>query len=290
MASGMRDGAAALLCVRRRLGEVTDRFRTGTAGWATASALVGHAGAVALLGATLGLGTATAGPPFRTDDPEPVEYQHYELYFFTLGTAVRGDTAGVGPAIEFNYGLIPNGQFHIIAPLAFDSPAGGPTVAGYGDTELGFKYRFIEEDSKGFRPMVGTFPFLEVPTGNLDRGLGTGHLRLFLPLWVQKSFGDWTTYGGGGYWVNHGGSTDDKDYWYFGWLLQKKVTDKLTIGGEIFYQTATTIGARDSAGFNIGAMYDFDEHNHLLVSMGRGLQNASATNVFSWYLAYQITY
>jgi len=51
-----------------------------------------------------------------------------------------------------------------------------------------------------------------------------------------------------------------------------------------------TIGGRDSVGFNIGAIYDFDEHNHLLLSAGRGLQNASATNVFSWYVAYQITY
>ena len=34
---------------------------------------------------------ATAGPPFQTDDPEPVPYQHFEFYTFSLGTAVRGD-------------------------------------------------------------------------------------------------------------------------------------------------------------------------------------------------------
>jgi hypothetical protein len=47
-------------------------------------------------------------------------------------------------------------------------------------------------------------------------------------------------------------------------------------------------GAYD-AGFNVGAIHDFDEHNHLLMSAGRGLQNASDTNRFSWYIAYQIT-
>ena len=47
-------------------------------------------------------------------------------------------------------------------------------------------------------------------------------------------------------------------------------------------------GAYD-AGFNVGAIYDFDEHNHLLMSAGCGLQNASDTNRFSWYIAYQIT-
>ncbi len=237
----------------------------------------------------LSQGPALAGPPFRTDDPEPVEYHHYEFYSFASGTHVSGDTGGVGPAWEFNYGLIPNGQFHVVAPVAFDSPAGGPTQFGYGDTELGFKYRFVDEDKNGSRPMVGVFPMLELPTGSESRGLGAGHVRAYFPLWLQKSFGEWTTYGGGGYWINHGGDTLDRDYWFFGWLLQRKVTDKLAIGGEIFHQTATLIGGHDSTGFNIGAIYDFDEHNHLLVSAGTGIQNASDTNLFSWYIGYQIT-
>ena len=29
---------------------------------------------------------AQAGPPFMTDDPEPVDYQHYEFYTFSTGT------------------------------------------------------------------------------------------------------------------------------------------------------------------------------------------------------------
>jgi hypothetical protein len=45
----------------------------------------------------------------------------------------------------------------------------------------------------------------------------------------------------------------------------------------------------DGAGFNVVAIYGFDEHNHLLMSAGRGLRNASDTNRFSWYIAYQIT-
>ena len=233
--------------------------------------------------------SAIAGPPFRTDDPEPVDYGHYEFYNFFSGTHVTGDRSGVGPAFELNYGLIPNGQFHIVAPLAFDNPSGSPSQFGIGDTELGFKYRFIQEDEKGWRPQVGVFPFLEVPTGDQSLGLGAGHWREYLPLWIQKSFGDWTTYGGAGYWINHGGGTDDKNFWYFGWLLQRKVTDKLVIGAELFHQTADTIGGKESTGFNVGAIYDFDEHNHLLMSAGRGLQNASDTNRFSWYIAYQIT-
>ena len=239
------------------------------------------------------VGHAAAGPPFVTDDPEPVPYQHFEFYNLSLGTAVRGDTTGEGPAWEYNYGIIPNGQFHIIAPLTFDSQVG---AYGYGDTELGFKYRFIDEDKNSSRPMVGIYPLLELPTGDEKRALGAGYVRAYFPLWLQKSFGDWTTYGGGGYWINQGGGTVNRDYWFFGWLLQKQVTKQLAIGAEIYHQTSTVsfgetnpIYTQPTTGFNIGAIYDFDDDHHLLVSVGTGLQNAPMTNEFDWYLAYQIT-
>ena len=47
-------------------------------------------------------------------------------------------------------------------------------------------------------PQVGIFPLLEVPTA-AQEGLGNGHATAFLPLWLQKSWGKWTVYGGGGY-------------------------------------------------------------------------------------------
>jgi hypothetical protein len=249
--------------------------------------------AIATAVSSLPAGRAQAGPPYVTDDPEPVPYQHFEFYNLSLGTAIRGDTQGEGPAWEYNYGIVPDGQAHIIAPLTFDTQSGS---YGYGDTELGFKYRIINEEKDGPRPMVGVYPLLELPTGDATRGLGAGYTRAYFPVWIQKSFGDWTTYGGGGYWINHGEGTADRDYWFFGWLVQRQVTKQLAIGGEIFHQTSTVafgatnpIYTQPTTGFNIGAIYDFDDNHHLLVSVGAGLQNASTTNEFSWYVAYQIT-
>ncbi|HEX8937585.1 MAG TPA: hypothetical protein VF776_04885 [Sphingomicrobium sp.] len=237
----------------------------------------------------LGSGIAVAGPPFRTDDPEPVGYQNFEFYTFTSGTHVEADTSGVGPAWEFNYGPTKDIQLHLVAPLAFDSPSVGANHFGYGDTELGVKFRFIEEDEKGSRPMVGIFPLVELPTGSEGKGLGAGYARLFLPVWVQKSFGSWTTYGGGGYWINKRSSTGGKNYWFFGWLLQKQVTKQLTLGGEIFHQTRDKVDGKASSGFNLGGFYDLNEHNHLLFSAGRGIQHSSESNRYSWYIGYQIT-
>ncbi len=119
----------------------------------------------------------------------PVDLGQYEFYTFSTGTHVSDETSGVLPAFELTDGLIPDGQVHVVAPVAFDRLSGGSTQFGYSDTELGFKYRFIHEDEKGWRPQVATFPLLEIPTGNEGRDLGTGHASAFFPIWVQKSFG-----------------------------------------------------------------------------------------------------
>ncbi len=231
---------------------------------------------------------ANAGPPFRTDDPEPVDYQHWEFYTFSQATHFKGDTSGTLPGVEINYGVVPDIMVHLVAPIAFDHPDGSGTKFGYGDTELGVKYRLVEEDEKGWRPMVGVFPLFEAPTGNAHRGLGTGHGHAFLPLWLQKRFGDWTTYGGGGYWINRGGA--NKNYWFGGWVLQRQVTEQLALGGEIFHQTATVIGGDGQTGFNFGGVYDITDHHHILFSAGRGVQNVSTTNELSYYVGYQLTF
>lgn len=244
--------------------------------------------AALLAGSLLASGAAVAGPPFRTDDPIPVDYQHWEIYGFSTATGIRGDTSGTLPGLEVNYGAVPNVQLHMIVPLAFDQSAGGGWQEGYGDTELGVKYRFLQEDTQGWLPMAAIFPAVDLPTGDAERGLGTGHTHAFLPLWLQKSFGPWSSDAGLGYWINPGG--DNKNYWFFGWELQRQVTKRLALGGEIFHQTADIEGGEDSTGFNLGFIYDFSAHHHLLVSAGSGIENAGATDDFSYYLAYQLTF
>ena len=231
---------------------------------------------------------ANAGPPFITDDPEPVDLGHWEVYGFSAATHIAGDIGGTLGGVEVNYGAAPNLQLHMIAPLSFDDPKGSSFRTGIGDVELGVKYRFITPGKNDWWPQVGIFPLIELPTGDAGRGLGAGQTRAFLPVWVQKDFGKWTTYGGGGYWINPGAG--NQNYWFAGWLLQQQVTDKLAIGGELFHQTAAKIDGKESSGFNIGGVYDFNDHYHLLFSAGRGLQNAAATNDVSYYLAIQHTF
>jgi Putative MetA-pathway of phenol degradation len=224
-----------------------------------------------------------AGPPFVTDDPEPAEYQHWEFYLASQIEHESGEWSGTSPHVEINYGALPNVHLHLIAPLAFNAPSHGGTQFGYGDTELGIKYRFIQETTR--LPKVGVFPIVELPTGDASRGLGTGHAQVFLPLWLQKSFGPWTTYGGGGYWINPG--TDNRNWWFVGWLVQRQLTSKWTLGAEVFHETAKEAGGESDTRFNVGTIFDFSDTYHLLLSAGHTLQGPSG---FQAYGAFQITW
>ena len=226
---------------------------------------------------------APAGPPFVTDDPEPVELGHWEIYLGSQYAHDRDGAAGTLPHVEVNYGAAPNLQLHLIAPLAFNAPSGLSRQSGYGDTEIGAKYRFLEEGED--RPQAGIFPLVELPTGERARGLGGGHTQVFLPVWLQKKFGTWTTYGGAGYWINPG--TGNRNWWFAGWLLQKQVRPNLTIGAEIFHETAKSDGSESDTKMNVGFIWDIDETRHVLASAGPTVRGPSG---YQAYFAFQLTF
>ena len=202
-----------------------------------------------------------AGPPFLTDDPEPVPWHNYEAYLFSTVDRGPGMTSWAVPAFEFNIGAAPNLQLHAIVPGAYVTPLG---AYGIGDIELGAKYRFVQETRK--QPEVGVFPLIELPTGNSRLGLGNGQVWARLPVWVQKSHGPWTTYGGVGYQINHALSM--KDSLFAGWLVQRQISKRLVLGTEVYHQEAQSVGARQTTFTDAGGYYNFRENLSLLFMLG----------------------
>jgi hypothetical protein len=109
-------------------------------------------------------------------------------------------------------------------------------------------------------------------------------LHGFIPLWLQKSIGPWTTYGGGGYWLNPG--TGNRNFWYFGWLLQRRLSEAATLGTEAYYTTADRAGGDGDLRFNLGLVLDLTDNHHLLISCGRSIVGE---HTFQGYFAYQLT-
>lgn len=209
--------------------------------------------------------SALAGPPFQTDDPEPVEFRHYEFYIFGSSDGTPVETDFSAPAAEFNWGAAPNLQIHVVLPLGAILPSGnpaylpagaGPNAYGLTDTEIGAKYRWVKETR--YRPMIGTFTMVEAPTGSYSKGLGVGKTWYKLPVWLQKDWGPWTTYGGAGYEIVP--QTDYRNFAYEGWLLQRDFGKKWTLGAEIFHhgvEGLATPQTRAATMIDFGGYYYF---------------------------------
>lgn len=220
---------------------------------------------------------ALGGPPFQTDDPQPIDFRHYEFYTFGSWDATRVESDTSAPAVEFNWGALPNVHLHIIIPAAGIIPSNNPALApagigpkafGLGDIELGIKYRFVQESKR--RPMIGTFVMFEIPTGSAAKGLGVGTTWYKLPLWAQKSFGPWTTYAGGGETLVK--APGYRNYPFAGWLVQRDFGKKWTVGTEVFYhgpQGLATAQTRPATLLDIGGYYKIrDEGFQLLYCYG----------------------
>jgi hypothetical protein len=221
-----------------------------------------------------------AGPPFFTDDPQPVDFMHWEFYLSSAMQYSGNDADVTLPHIETNYGIVPDVQIHLILPMQYIKRESAKQY-GYSSTEVGVKYRFINEES-GLQ--VGIFPLAEIPTGKNVTLAGDNKFKTFLPLWIQETIGKYTTYGGAGYWINPG--TGNKNWFYAGWMGQYDFSETITFGGELYYQTASAQGASVSTGFSIGGYINLNEHNHILFAAGH---NISGGNFTTGYIGYQLT-
>ena len=228
---------------------------------------------------------AYAGPPFLTDDPVPTDYRHFEIYLYSDGVVDKGANTGTLPGLEVNYGALPNVQISAALPVGVTGPSRNQPAFGITEAEFGVKYRFIEEDESGWRPQISFYPAVQVA---LNRsGAGDHATHQFLPLWAQKNFGPWTTFGGAGYRINPG--SDGRNSWFVGWGATRQASEQLQLGVEIYHETAEERDGKGSWGSNLGAILDFGEKYHLVGSVGPKTSDCCHGTAISYYLALEWT-
>lgn len=226
---------------------------------------------------------AMAGPPYQSDDPEPTDYGHYEIYAFNRGARSKGDLSGAS-GIDFNYGAAPNLQLTATLPVGFDFPSNGPTAFELSNIELAAKYRFLHQETFGFD--VAVFPRVFLPSGS--KSVGDRQTSLLLPIWIQKDWGKWSAFGGGGCQISAAGRSHD--FCMYGGTLTRQVLPKLQLGIEVFHQTADGVGTPATTSAGIGAKFDLNDNIHLLGYAAKGIQNARTANQYSWYAAVLFTF
>jgi hypothetical protein len=236
-----------------------------------------------LLAGLLWISPALAGPPYITDDPEPTDTGHWENYLFVEGARTAGQRFTPIAGVEINYGAAENTQLTMSLPLNTNPGPGGIGVV-WAPLGMGVKYRFIEEDDDGWRPQVAFFPSVAIPVGPANAGAPVTEL---LPIWMQKSFGDWTMFGGGGYTNNPG--PGNRGFVNYGIALQNQVTKQLGLGVEIFGAGKDSIADHPTTAVGVAALYDFNDLWHIVASVNTGIVNAHNADQFSYNLALKWT-
>ena len=224
---------------------------------------------------------AVAGPPYETDDPDPTQYRNYEIYFYADYHRVDESIDGSIGTLEVNYGLFPNTQFSVSVPEAFSPPPGGARY-GFGNLEIGLKYRFVPETAT--QPQISFYPSVTLATGALDTEPGEGHGTLFLPLWAQKSFGPWTIFGGGGLQLDRDGAALAS--WREGVAITRDFGQQTNIGVEWYHATPGGPGEPAYTDIGIGVIQDVGAYHAVLFSFGRALvpESVHAYAAYEWRL------
>jgi hypothetical protein len=207
-----------------------------------------------------------AGPPFVTDDPEPPPPGGWEINVPFILEHAPGTTEMDAPLFDLNYGL-PNIQLKVEFPIAVIHEDNNGTQASLGDSLVGVKWRFVNEEHSQFQ--LGTYPQLLLPIGDHGRGLGQGQVAFVLPLLAQKSWDKWTVYGNVGYWWQ--GAHETRNYFYAGAVVERELSERLEIGIELFGNSPDERGGNAEFAFNVGGKWKLSDHLNLLFSAGRDI-------------------
>lgn len=232
----------------------------------------------ALMGILMTSTAAWAGPPFMTDDPEPTDTGHWEIYAPMVEASGRGAEFEGSAGIEVNYGPLPDLQITVELPRAYRHDKKG-WQHGAGDVALSAKYRFYHDDKAGFS--IAAFPGMTLPTAR--KGLGGGKVTALLPVWAQKDFGPWSIFGGGGYAINPGAG--NRDYWTGGIAVSRRMGERMTVGVEADRQGPDQKGGRASTSLGFGGIYKIGGPFRLLASGGPTFSDGGGRADFHGFVA-----
>src|SRR5215467_13779513 len=227
--------------------------------------------------------------PFYTDDPEVTARGtlHFEFFneFDGLHSSefpnLRQNTAN----FKLNYGLPHNLEVDLDAPyLSIYRASQTPGAAGIGDTNLGMKWKFRSASPGSHVPALATSLYIEFPTGNERRQLGSGVTDYWLNFIAQEPFTEKTKlnvnlgflFAGNTSTGVVGIQTTRGQVYTSGVSLLHDFRPRLTLGGELFGAIANTPGlARTQLQFLGGGQYAIREGFSLTFGLIGGKYTAS---------------
>ncbi|MEZ6194186.1 MAG: hypothetical protein R3F20_00425 [Planctomycetota bacterium] len=246
-----------------------------------------------LAGTALGQG----GPPLSIDDTGTPGAGVVEL-ITALQLELDGDSrAWAAPVIDLAVGLGDQAQVTVTVPLlGRQEDAPGPTHIGVGRANVGFKYRFLEEEDHGFSASVGPNFDFEVDGSAARRGLDDDRWSFNLPVQLQFPLYDEFGLGLEAAWsISEDGANGVSGGIALSWAL----TEDFELVGDIVGESSGVpdlhfgVFELEDSGvfFDVGFRWAAAEDFNVLFSLGRDLFRSRAEHVdLRFYLGFQFVF
>lgn len=209
------------------------------------------------------------GPPMLIDDARVADYKEWELNT-SFNFSVTDHLELSAPHLDLNYGILPDLQLKIEAPLLVDFRKGGSSKTSVGEISAGVKYQFLKEEKHYVS--AATFPQYAF---NGDNGF-------YLPIFVEKTFGRFL-FGAALAWF--WGEEKAHNRHEYGSLAGYRVTEKFHAMAE-FYTLYNHYDFKGANNFiNVGFRQEITEHFFILGSIGTQIhapQNFQKEKFISW--------
>jgi hypothetical protein len=212
---------------------------------------------------------AQGGPPYYTNDPGTPGNKQWEINLGYMPFLYDTQSITHTPDVDINFGLGNRIQLTFEnAWLRVDNPLGNPQY-GLGQDQLGFKWRFYDNEKSGFAVSVFPQVSLNNPDSSVRRGITPRGASLILPVEFSKKIGpidlNWEV----GYNAVHLGS----DGYLAGLVVGHEFTNNFEMDAE-FYSVGQFHPAVNSDTFGIGARYKIHPPFILLLMAGRSVEAA----------------
>lgn len=224
-------------------------------------------------------GSARAAHPLITDDTGTQGKGKFQLEVTAQydwdrenieGVLVKAE--GAEAAAALSYGIADNVDLVLALPYLWGKTKEDNMTAydenGAGDTVLEVKMRFVEKE--GFS--LALKPGVSFPTGNDNKGLGTGTLGGHLFLIASQEIGAWELHANLGYIRNENDADERKDIWHASFAATWEIMENLKLAANAGIERNPDDQAKYDPAFLIGGIiYSINENIDIDLGVKYGL-------------------
>ena len=223
-----------------------------------------------------------AGPPLVSDDPGTAPDGHWEINIATIGARTPALKQLTLPDADLNYGWGDSVQLKIDTPWVLSEPDGHAMQSGVGTTQLGIKWRFIDQKTAGFS--MSTYPQLTTNfmPSSYRRGITDAGKVWFLPIEASTELAGFRLDGELGRYLSSIGA----DAWAAGFIVSRGCAPQL----ECLVEIRETIEPHSAQTLlNVGGRRELGDALALLFALGRDFGPSSRDHqTVLFYLGIQV--